>query len=103
ALFPGVSERRVDLDGRFALPAGERRSEPDRPGMLLQGDRNPTDRAEGSSYRLAAGGNLRALDFHGFRRGPERSHEDCRARDGEFPGGTEDGANVAGRSLFTHF
>src|SRR6202043_439947 len=38
-----------------------------------------------------------------IRRGLERSHEDCRARDGEFPGGTEDGVNVAGRSLFTHF
>jgi acetamidase/formamidase len=30
-LSPGVSERRVDLEGRFALSAGERRSNPDGP------------------------------------------------------------------------
>src|SRR6202022_4361552 len=41
--------------------------------------------------------------FNGIRRGLERSHENRRARDGEFPGRTEDGANVAGRSLFTYF
>ena len=40
--------------------------------------------------------------FLGIRRRLERSHEDCRARNGEFPSGTEDGAHVARRSLFTH-
>ena len=37
-LHSGVPQRRAHLDGRLALPAGQRRSEPHRARVLLQGD-----------------------------------------------------------------
>src|ERR1700688_2471412 len=52
---------------------------------------------------MATRGNLDTLGFHGIRRGSKRSYENCCTRNREFPRRTKDGANVARRSLLTHF
>src|SRR5438105_1453868 len=53
-LLPGVPEGRPHLDRRLALPPGQRRSEPHRARVLLQGDSDSADRAQGHEARVAA-------------------------------------------------
>jgi acetamidase/formamidase len=50
---------------------------------------------QGSSHRLAARGDLHTLDFHGFRRRLERSHEPPHRQRGDFE------SKSASRALFS--
>src|SRR5438309_10283914 len=98
-LHSGVHQGRADLDRRFALPPGQRRGEPHRPGVLLQGDRAPADRAQGHEARMAAPRDAHPLDHHRLRRGPQQGDGERHARGGEFPRRAENGADEQGRSL----
>ena len=51
--IPVFQQGRADLDRRFALPPGQWRGQPDGARVLLQGDPDPADRAQGHEAELA--------------------------------------------------
>ncbi len=61
-LHSGVPEGRADLDRRLALPPGQRRGQPDRARVLVQGDPHPADRQKGHEARVAVHRDAHALD-----------------------------------------
>ena len=53
-LHPDLPQGRARLDGRLALPPGQRRGEPHRARVLLPRDRHAAHRAQGHEARVAA-------------------------------------------------
>ena len=89
---PGLPEGRARLDGRLALPPGQRRGEPDRARVLVPRDRHAAHRAQGHEAGVAAHRDHDPLDHDRVRRGPEQGHGQRGARDGGLPRRPEDGA-----------
>src|SRR5262249_19721527 len=98
-LHPDLPEGWARVDGRLALPAGQRRGEPDRARVRIPGDRATAHRAQGHEARVAADRDSDALDHDRLRRGPQQGDGQRGARERRLPRAAEAGAADALRSV----
>ena len=101
-LHPDLPQGRSRVDGRLALPPGQRRGESHRARVLVPRDRHAAHRAQGHEARLAAHRDADPLDHDRVRRGSEQGDGQRGARDGGLPHRPEGGAVEPLRGLLAH-